>query len=501
MSYTDFTKFSHGELRRMAQALNSGEVMAASDPWRRASDTLKAIRATLTTASTEAAVTWEGATSDAFHARMLHLANTINTAASFANDAAITLKAMSEAIDQAKRNMPEEPSNWEQVKDGVGDTVSSIFGGDDEDTKTPVADQKKAEAAAVMQTLAMRYRVAGPMLKPPPPPPPPPTPNRKGDDYSDVPTSGDPSGSAALSAVMSSASYTGTRPAPVSTSSPAPRPQKPVDQPTSKRSTSTPPDLGTRGGTAPADSGIKGGTAQPAPKPPSVTHYGPGTGIDGTTITNPTTPVTSTSSTNPGTSSTNLVTPGGPQGGQPGGLPPGLKSSGPGNGPRANGGGPVVGRSDGPAVGQGKSSGAQGKDGANRTSAPGQAATRGGKAFGTGEAYGGGFGSGGRAAAGARPGGGLPGRTGGVVGEGGRTGAGAGAKQAFTEGGSGLGARGRTKGELGANVPGGTGPGVPLADGQRRKKDKDKDGKRPDYLVEDEETWASDQPVNPNVVE
>ncbi|MFF2042203.1 WXG100 family type VII secretion target [Kitasatospora sp. NPDC058170] len=499
MSYTDFTKFSHGELRRMAQALNSGEVMAASDPWRRAADTLKAIRATLTTASTEAAVTWEGTTSDAFHTRMLHLATTINNAASYANDAAITLKAMSEAIDQAKRNMPEEPSNWEQVKDGVGDTVSSIFGGDDEDTKTPVADQKKAEAAAVMQTLAMRYRVAAPMLKPPLPPGPPPPVRR--DNTTEVTSPDDPSGSAALSAVMSSAGYTGTRSAPVSTTGPAPRSPKTVDQPASKHSTtSTPTDPGTKGGTPPADSGIKGGTAQAAPKPPSATHYGPGTGIDGTTITTPTTPVTSTPSANSGTSGTNFGTPGGQPGGQPGGLPATLKSGGPGSGPRANGGGPVVGRSEGPTAGQGKS-GVQGKDGSNRAGTPGQAAARGGKTFGTGEAHMGGFGSGGRSAAGARPGGGLPGRTGGVVGEGGRTGAGAGAKQAFTEGGSGLGVRGRGKGELGTNGPSGTGPGVPLADGQRRKKDKEKDGRRPDYLVEDEETWASDQPVNPNVVE
>ncbi|MFD0347652.1 hypothetical protein ACFQ0M_19670 [Kitasatospora aburaviensis] len=42
---------------------------------------------------------------------------------------------------------------------------------------------------------------------------------------------------------------------------------------------------------------------------------------------------------------------------------------------------------------------------------------------------------------------------------------------------------------------------MPLTDRQRRKKDEEKGGKRPDYLIEDEETWASDKPVNPNVVE
>lgn len=190
MKYTDFRQFSHAELRTMVQALNPGEVMAAADPWRRAADTLKAIRTTLTRASTEAATTWEGSTSDAFHTRMLHLATTINTAASYANDAAITLKAVSEAIAEAKRNMPEEPSGWAQFKDGVGDTFSSLFGADDEDARTDLANQKKAEAATVLQTLAMHYRTAAPMLKPPPPPGAPPKPVRR-DDKTDLSEGGD----------------------------------------------------------------------------------------------------------------------------------------------------------------------------------------------------------------------------------------------------------------------------------------------------------------------
>ncbi|MFD9062539.1 WXG100 family type VII secretion target, partial [Kitasatospora purpeofusca] len=198
MKYTDFRQFSHAELRAMVQALNPGEVMAAADPWRRAADTLKAIRTTLTRASTEAATTWEGSTSDAFHTRMLHLATTINTAASYANDAAITLKAVSEAIAEAKRNMPEEPSGWAQFKDGVGDTFSSLFGADDEDARTDLANQKKAEAATVLQTLAMHYRTAAPMLKPPPPPAKPGSTNPI-DDFTEI--SPDDSGASGYAAV------------------------------------------------------------------------------------------------------------------------------------------------------------------------------------------------------------------------------------------------------------------------------------------------------------
>ncbi|MEU6232021.1 WXG100 family type VII secretion target [Kitasatospora sp. NPDC047058] len=478
--YTKFTDYSHAELRRMAQALNPGEVMAASDPWRRAADTLKAIRTTLTRASTEAADTWEGSTSDAFHSRMLQLAATINNTASYANDAANTLKALSEAISKAKRDMPEEPNGWDQFSDGVGDTVSALFGGDDEDTKTAVADQKKAEAAAVMQTLAMHYRVAAPILKPPPPPPPPGSPIRHDDQ--DVAAQSDPSGAASFSAMMAGGAATG--PVPTSSKSVPPPARSAADRP-------APAPSGRTAAAAATDSGIKGGVAQAPPKQPSVTNVGPGARNDGpTTVTPPSTSGTNTLSANPA----------GPAG-NPGTPPAALTSGGSSGGPVPIATGPVVGVPGGPGNGQVKG-GIQSSDVTGRTAvAPGQAATRGGKAFGAGEAFQGGFGTGARAAAGTRPGGTLPGRTGGIVGEGGRPGSGPGAKQAFTEGGSGLGARSRLRAEHSANATGAVGPGMPLADAQRRKRNEEKDGKRPDYLVEDEETWASDKPTNPNVVE
>ncbi|MFJ3791997.1 hypothetical protein [Kitasatospora sp. NPDC090091] len=477
MGYTKFNNYSHAELRKMAQALNPGEVMAASDPWRRASDTLKAIRATLTRTSTETALTWEGATSDAFHSRMLHLANTINNAASYANDAANTLKSLSEAIDKAKRDMPEEPSGWDQFTDGVGDTVSSLFGGDDEDTKTAIAQQKKVEAAAVMQTLAMHYRVAAPILKPPPPPPPPP---KYRDDVRDVPSTDSSDGAPALGAVMTGIGYAGTGSAPSPSNSPAPRLQKAGGtEPKAPTAKATLP--------VPTDSGIKGGTAQSAPKPLSVAHHGPGAGADGPRVAAPLTSGTNVLSTTPGNP---VATPGIPAG--PGGSGPGVP------GP-TGGGGPVVGSPGGVPGIQGKA-GAPG-DGAGRSNAPGRAAAQGGKAFGAGEVYEGGYRAGGRAAAGERSAVPLPGRSGAAFGDAGRSGGGSGAKQAFTEGGSGLGARNRVRTESSANAASGMGMGVPLTDRQRRKKDEERGGKRPDYLIEDEETWASDKPVNPNVVE
>ncbi|MGW4893406.1 WXG100 family type VII secretion target [Kitasatospora sp. NPDC004240] len=482
MSYTDFHQYSHGDLRKMVQALNSGEVMAAGDPWRRAATTLKAIRATLTRASTDAAVSWEGVTSDAFHSRMLHLANTINNAASYANDAANTLKSMAEAIDQAKREMPEEPGNWDKLKDGVGDTLSSAFGGDDEDTKTPVADQKRAEAIAVMQTLALKYRTAAPILKPvPPAPPPPPGKGGRNDEFQEQPDSG----SAAIGALMA-----GSGPLTGSTQqrrsgNPAPSAPKSITPTAPKRAPAPPPP--------PTDAGIKGGTAQTIPKPPSTANVGPGTGLDSANHTLPSTSnntTTTPTTTGPGT---------GTNPNQPG-TPPGGQGSGYGNKP-FNGGG----SSEKPPGGsQPKTGGPTGKAPAGGTNPiSGPAGTRAGNAFGTGGIQGGGLGPVGGAARGGKAVADTGRRSGSVVGGSEHAPAGSSGKRAaFTEGGSGLGARGRIKSEMGATAGmSGMAPGMPIANAQRRKKDEENGGKRPDYLVEDEETWASDKPRNPNVVE
>ncbi len=504
MKYTDFRQYSHAELRAMVQALNPGEVMAAADPWRRAADTLKAIRSTLTRASTEAATAWEGSTSDAFHTRMLHLATTINTAASYANDAAITLKAVSEAIAKAKRDMPEEPSGWAQFKDGVGDTFSSLFGADDEDARTDLANQKKAEAATVLQTLAMHYRTAAPMLKPPPPPGPPP---KLKQDVQDVP---DPSGSdgpATVGAMMAGASFGsptaggGVDRAVASGPGVAGRS---VD-PSSKR-----PASGERPhAVAPTDSGIKGGTPQAAPKPPAVTNVGPGVsskdtgavplqanrpataflgpgvGIDGGTLPLTAPPNVPTGSPTPGPgSSTSSLPTGAPQGAAP---PNGFtKPVVPGRGSK----GGLVFEGDGAAAQSGSATSRQG---------------RGGSAFGASGGPAGGLPPAVPGSPSRRAGTGASQRGSGVVGEGERAFGGGSGKRAFTEGGTGLGSRGRARAE-GSHAGGiqqvpGMGPVPFAADTRGRRKERGKDGKRPEYLVEDEETWVPAKPANPNVVE
>ncbi|MFF2351599.1 WXG100 family type VII secretion target [Kitasatospora sp. NPDC058115] len=509
MTYTDFGAYSHAELRRMVQALNPGEVMAAADPWRRAADTLKAIRATLTRASTEAATSWEGSTSDAFHARMLHLAATINTTASYANDAANTLKAVSEAMAKAKRDMPEEPSGWAQVKDGVSDTVSSLFGADDEDSRTAIADQRKGEAATVLQTLAMHYRTATPMLKPPPPPGQP-RPGAK-DDYTD--RSADDAGTSGFAGVGGflggiGVGNAGTGAAPVS----RPREGAPADPRTGGAARSAPqmavpsPSKEPR---IPVEPGVKGGVARPLPKATPVS-FGAGTVVDGAALVPPAAPASGGQPLLGGSGTSILGAPGNSSGSQSVAhspvAQPAVPQGGPGGGTSHQSGIPQsfgqAGRQGPSAVGSGQTGpeavrggreAAQGRPGAGRSGTPfgagGMPGVVGGGAVGAGSTRG-------RGAAD-----GAAGRAGGtVVGVGDRSGKGGGGREAFTEGGSGLGARGRVRSEGGPGSPLTQGPMVPLGSTDRGRKDNEK-RRRPDYLVEDEETWAPDDPVNPNVVE
>ncbi|WP_157878541.1 hypothetical protein [Streptomyces chattanoogensis] len=101
---------------------------------------------------------------------------------------------------------------------------------------------------------------------------------------------------------------------------------------------------------------------------------------------------------------------------------------------------------------------------------------------------------GGAKGAGAGRGGPLARQKGGVVGKAGKTGAGA-------QGGSGLHrSRGGTqKGAAGGRRPAGM-AGAPGAHGGKDK-GKGENGQRPDYLVEDEETWTPERNVAPKVIE
>ncbi|AUG77469.1 hypothetical protein CFP65_2647 [Kitasatospora sp. MMS16-BH015] len=457
--FTNFDAYSHGDLRKMVQSMDSGGVMSASDPWRRTADCLKQIRTTLQTASGDATSSWEGTSSDAFYSKMTKLANTVNNVSAYANDAAITMKMMSEAIDQAKRDMPEEPSFLDKVGDAIGDTAETAVGVDNENTRTTITDERKAKAVAVMETLATKYRTAAQVLKPPN------TVSVENIDQLNPPD--DPSGATAIGALIMgggmglAANGGGARNVEMSTTS----------RSVSGGSQRAP--LPPKQGVAPTDPGIKGGTANPVPRPAPpggggsvgvgpTPGPGAGTGID-SVITGPK-PTTGT--------------------GAPGF---GTETGGPGEGGSRFGGGVF---------------------GSGNSGSTGSLGSRGGLAGGGGRP--GSFGSGGlgglaagegTAGAGGRAGAGGAGRSGGVAGE---SGHGAASRKSFTEGGSGLGkSRAGQAGQGGAGQRGKDGQHGMPGGSQAGKKDKDKkkDGKRPDYLVEDEETWMTGQRANPNVVD
>lgn len=480
---TNFYSYSHGQMRDMVQSMDSGAVMAAADPWRRATDTLKQIRTALNTAAADASDSWQGSTSDAFYSRMTTLANNVNNVAAYSNDAANALEMMSEAIDKAKREMPEEPGLLDKVGDAISDSAQQTVGIDNEDTRTAVADSRKQQAVTVMQTLAASYRSTTGYLQ---------LPRLKKDDNSRELAPPDNGGTSALGALIAGVGAglaqgsTGTG----STSGSRVSGQKSVSSPTPQA-----PKL-QRAVIRPTDAGISGGTANPLPQP-----KGPGTGIDG------------------------IQGGGGVRGGA--GTIGGTTGAGTVHGPTGTGGlgttggtGGLIGRGEGGLLGGGtgiggsragfsgnsvSKAGTFGAGGLGGSGGPGGGSGLGGAGGAGARAGGGGLGGGGSAGGsgiGARSGG-LGGKAGGVIGE--ATHATAGGR-AFTEGGSGIGrnrfGQGGAGGQAGGPGQAGAGQGGGMGGhGQAGKKDKKRGKDRPDYLVEDEETWASGDPVNPNVVE
>ncbi|MFE9428099.1 hypothetical protein ACFYNO_34670 [Kitasatospora sp. NPDC006697] len=531
---TDFSGYSHAQLRTMVEALNSGDVMSASDPWRRASDTLKQIRTALGMASGDATQSWQGTSSDAFYSAMTKLANNVNNTAAYANDAANTLQMMSEAIDQAKHDMPEEPGFWDQVGNAVSDTFENAIGNQSDATQIPITDQRKAQAVAVMQTLANKYRTAVPVLKPP------------GLDIhgeQDVPPP-DPTAAAALSAfVMGSGlgAIGGYSTAPettqavsravVASSSPAPAPRQ-IAAPASSP--------------APADSGIAGGVPSAAPKPPRSAVVGVAPAGAGSSAPGPSTPVNVSAPAAPstvGASPAQLAAPSAGTGLDHTALAPSVPGAGPSglpSGPVGGSGTPKSGTPFGLGTGSGRlPSSSDGFDAPWPKNGEGSRGTGGGRVGPVEGEEGGGAGPGRRGAfseqggstasgrgvfaeegGSAASGRGLIGgeavgrgtasrrRPGGAVGEGEmpfESSRGAAGKEEFTRGGSGLGARSRIMAEAGAEEARGEGmgTGMGLMPGEARdtKRKKKRQGERADYLVEDEETWVSDQDATPGVVE
>ncbi|MEV7215636.1 hypothetical protein AB0O31_21385 [Kitasatospora cineracea] len=498
---TDFSAHSHAELISMVHSLDSGSVMAAADPWRRAHETLTQIQSALTTATGDATSTWQGSTSDAFHAHMTELAAKVSATADHVNYTATALQTLSASIDEAKAAMPEEPGFWDKVGDGISDVAKESVGISDADTRQGIADTRKQQAVGVMQVLAAKYSMASSRLGA----------LKTGlDDNSQDKQVTPPSdgGAAGFIAAITGVGVGAVQGAGGMSGSSGSQ--------TSLKSTST-----TRAPQAPkvkaavirpTDAGISGGTANPLPQP-----KGPGTGIDGIQG--------GTGGIRGGGTST-IGGPGGsgglqgPSGGGSGGFGGGGTSTGliGGGGSGTLAGGTGIGARAGFSGNSVSKAGTFGSNGLNGggTGTGGAAGTGAGAGNGAGGRAGalGGGGLGGGAGEGGaggglrgRAGGSLAGRAGGMVGEAahGSTGG-----RAFSEGGSGIGRSrpGQVAGAAEAGHAGGRGQGGAAGNGagmaghgQSSKRAKKGTSDRPDYLVEDEETWASGGNANPNVVE
>ncbi|KIQ62212.1 hypothetical protein TR51_24110 [Kitasatospora griseola] len=217
----------------------------------------------------------------------------------------------------------------------------------------------------------------------------------------------------------------------------------------------------------------------PVPVPPPTPIQDPTTRIDHTPTQSPPDP------TLPVTGGGGGGTGGGGYGGGGGGLG--------GGGGGGYQGGPIPGGGSytGGSAGAGRTGGtAATPTGTGQAGQAGQAGRAGASGMGGGMPHGGGAGAGGTRG-GAR-GSGLVNRAGGTVG--GRRGPAAGGE--FTPGGTGL----RARGERGADGRAGQG-GFGGGQGGANRKGKPQ-GKRPDYLIEDEDTWTSGMgPANPGVIE
>ncbi|MFJ5926276.1 WXG100 family type VII secretion target [Kitasatospora sp. NPDC092948] len=505
---SSFDHYALIPLKDMVGHSSPQQIRDVGEHWKSVHQELTQVAADLQQAVQHATTHWEGAASQGFAQKGGQIQQSLTNTAAHAQNTSVAMDYAATALQQTKSTMSQikVPS----FMDRVGKTLNDGFASSDEGFKRDLAsgmnridavnknahDLSATEVAhqyaiGVMEHLGPQYAEAASYLESPPkkdydggleayPPPPQasPPPNQ-------IPPS-------------------------------SPMPKYPEGHP--KDLPSTPP-----GYTPPQGPGQQTpwSPGQVDPTPPSHTlppinpgqqWNPPSTGLDGWT---------------PPESGGGL--PGGPNGGLPGGvgtLPgPGGGGGGAGGGGGFGGGGGYV-----PGAGGGGYLPGGGGSGGGRTGGLGTGGLGGGgsagkvggaggvggagKAGGAGAAGAGGAGAaGGRGAAGAggaggMHGGGMGGAGGAKGGAGGKSGSGlvrkaggtiGGAKaggaggRAFTEGGSGIG-KGRGAGQGGANGM----HGAPGSGSANRKKKAE--GHRPDYLIEDEETWRGGT-ANPPVIE
>ncbi|WP_310729176.1 hypothetical protein [Streptomyces sp. N2A] len=506
-SRPQFTEKGLNDLKRMVQGANPEEVANVAKGWRDVRVALVGegwdggIKKHFDDAVTKVLQTWHGSSAEQFAVAAQKISDNFANLAPYPHNTGEVLQQISENLRQVQKCVEDvkEPSSWESKEDwladkassgvgkgaavgntiapGVGGLVGGLVGGmvggdgrDDSQLKVDLQNPKMSiwdamnknrhnlslgkerqlEAAHYMEQLGTTYRAGVKALSP----------GRVDDGHIKAPDNGSDNGGSMIPPIGPYG------PAPSAPKTGAPAPKMPSMKGGGYKS---PQPI-----EAPRPHGIDGGVGSiPKTPGPSAPHVG--TGLDGLS------------------GGARLGTGGGGIGG---GVGTGGLSGGPGIG-----GGPGVGGGSGSGIGSpgmpGMIGGAGGS-GARAGGAGAGAGARGGRAGmpGMAGAAGAGKGAGAKGAGAAGKGGALARQKGGVIG--GKVGkAGAGG-----QGGSGL---HRSRGGTQQGAAGGRRPaGMAGAHGAHGAKGKDKakeNGQRPDYLVEDEETWTPERNVAPRVIE
>jgi uncharacterized protein YukE len=449
------TPFATGEsidsMKAMLASAKPDQVVEVADAWKAIRDHLVggggSVKSDFDKAVEHVLQHWEGESADEFRKKARKISKSIADCATYAERTSTVMRNVGEQLRDIKPKVDaiEKPSGFGSAMDKIGDGFSR-----DEDWKNEISGNQGAQsaldnhegnlsagkeeqlkAAALMETLALTYTSQAQTMGSWA------RPKRPVDPGDPVEYPGDPGGVA---------------PVPVPVSSGSSTPSKAV-----------------------AAGGVKGsgvGKVRPKSSSPAVSRApATATKVDGVSGGTATTP-------RPGGSSTSV-----PSGGVAGGASAGAGAVGAGG---VAGGPGYVGQASGNRGIAGAGAGARAGVGAGGRGAAGGRVPAGIGAGGRGGAAGGVGNRGGQSAVGRGP---LAKQRGGVLDTPEQ------GKGAARQGGQGLhSSRGGTMaGDRGRNTGGLMGRGAAAGSNVRGKKDENSQGERPDYLVEDEETWMPER--------
>lgn len=496
---TNFSSHTLESLKAMVRDAQPDKVDEIADHWMFVHDQLAgdapdgSVKDLLDKAMADVREYWHGAAAEAFETRAKTLSASLANGSLYAKNTSHTLKAAAIDLRHAQRAVTALQDSETASKDGnilqaIGSKVQDgadwlgDFGARSDDTlkqdlatgmnTSDALDKHRGtlsrgreialQAAAHMEKLGASYNVKGNQLAPPPP--------RDPEKPISPPDSTVPPPDVAVAVVPAVAS-------PRRGTAPGVSGRKAAGGTSSASGVASPQPSREGGG---AGSSVHSGKRPPMPQAPR-----PGTALDGVRggVANPVSP--------PGAG------PSGPVVGAPDNS--GLDTGGPGmpgGGPVVGGRGPMAGRTVRPGSPGVPSTPPGGRTGAGRTTVPG-APGQPGQAGRPPIAGGTGPGASGKGGARGRQGG-VARRPGGVIGEPNKPGV----PGRGSQGGSGLhrsrgGAlNGRSEGSSPSRGP----LGAPTSGRSTREDKERRQPQRPDYLVEDEETWVSQRDVVPGVV-